>query len=107
MELNGEVSNFKNKNLFNTLTFAIAAACWLRSWPLLPEVVVGGPWIGTLLEAAEGEDVEVAEADTEDGGSNDARVVGNGNDDVDDAAPLWAYSKILRISSERPKWLFF
>ena len=68
------------------LTFAIAAA-WLRStpWPLLPEVVEGGAPGGTLLEAAEGEDVEVAEADTDDGGSREARVVGS---DVDD--PLWA-----------------
>ena len=55
---------------------------------MLPEVVVGGaPEIGTALldAAAEGEDVEVAEADTEEGGSKDDKVVGN---DVDE--PLWA-----------------
>lgn len=54
---------------------------------MLPEVVVGGaPEIGTaLLEAADGEEVEVAEADTEEGGSKDDNVVGN---DVDE--PLWA-----------------
>lgn len=41
-------------------------------------MVVGGP---PLLEAAEGEDVDVAEADTDEGGSKDAKVVGN---DVDE-----------------------
>lgn len=44
-------------------------------------MVVGGP----LLLAADGEDVDVAEADTDEGGSKEARVVGN---DVDE--PLWA-----------------
>ena len=77
-----------------TLTFAIAAACWLRStpWPLLPDVVVGGaPETeigGTLLEAAIGEDVEVAdEAVSEEGKGNidEDNVVGS---DVDE--PLWA-----------------
>jgi hypothetical protein len=37
-----------------------------------------------LLEAAEGEDVEVAEADTFEGGSSDDSVVGNGNVGVND-----------------------
>jgi len=47
----------------------------------VPVVAVGGgPDMGTpLLEAAEGEDVEVAEADTFEGGSSDDSVVGNGN----------------------------
>ena len=44
-------------------------------------MVEGGAPGGTLLEAAEGEDVEVAEADTDEGGSREARVVGS---DVDD-----------------------
>jgi hypothetical protein len=40
--------------------------------------------MGTLLEAAIGEDVEVAEAETEEGGISEASVVGNGNVGVDD-----------------------
>jgi hypothetical protein len=48
---------------------------------LLPVVVVGGggpPDRGIpLLEAAEGDEVEVAEADTDEGGSKEAKVVGN------------------------------
>ena len=80
-----------------TLTLAIAVA-WLRSTPcpLLPEVVVGGgpPVRGTpLLEAAEGEDVEVAEADIDEGGSNEDNVVGNDADVEDEEPPpdpLWA-----------------
>jgi hypothetical protein len=60
---------------------------------LLPEVVVGGaPEIGTaLLEAADGEEDEVAEADTEEGGSKDDNVVGN--DDVDEPLCAWAAAK--------------
>lgn len=60
---------------------------------MVPEVGVGGaPDIGTpLLEANEvkGEDVEVAEADTEvpDSGRSDDRVVGKGNG-VDGPLPL-------------------
>ena len=86
------------KNHFLKITLAIAVA-WLRSTPcpLLPEVVVGGgPVIGTpLLEAAEGEDVEVAEADTDEGGSSEDSVVGNEADDEDEPPPappppLWA-----------------
>lgn len=52
----------------------------------MPVVAVGGgPDMGTpLLEAAEGEDVEVAEADTFEGGSSDESVVGNGNVGVND-----------------------
>ena len=51
-------------------------------------VVGGGPVIGTpLLEAAEGEDVEVAEADTDEGGSSEDSVVGNEADDEDEPPP--------------------
>ena len=53
----------------------------------MPEVGVGGagPDMGTpLLEAAEGEDVEVAEADTDEGGSSDDNVVGKEGNDVDE-----------------------
>ena len=52
----------------------------------MPEDGVGGaPDMGTpLLEAAEGEDVEVAEADTDEGGSSDDNVVGKEGNDVDE-----------------------
>ena len=39
-----------------------------------------------LLEAAEGEDVEVAEADIDEGGSNEDNVVGN-DVEVEDEEP--------------------
>ncbi len=71
------------------------AVAWLRSTPgpLLPVVVVGGggpPDRGIpLLEAAEGDEVEVAEADTDEGGSKEAKVVGN----VVDEDPLWAFRR--------------
>ena len=59
---------------------------------MLPEVVVGGgpPVRGTpLLEAAEGDDVEVAaeaKEDIDEGGSNEDNVVGN-DVEVEDEEP--------------------
>ena len=47
----------------------------------------GGPERGTpLLEAAEGEDVEVADGVTDEGGSSDDSVVGN-DEEVDEEDP--------------------
>ena len=59
---------------------------------MLPEVVVGGgPEIGTpLLEAAEGEDVEVADGVTVEGGSSEDSVVGNDDEAVEEEDPLCA-----------------
>lgn len=51
-------------------------------------MVGGGPPVRgiPLLEAAEGEDVEVAEADIDEGGSNEDNVVGN-DAEVEDEEP--------------------
>jgi hypothetical protein len=85
----------KRSDFILTLTFAMAAA-WLRStpWPLLPAVEVGGgPEDGKtllLVAADDNEDVEVADAVTEESGRSELSVVGNGNEDDD---PLCAYNK--------------
>ena len=54
-----------------------------------PPPTVGGVGVIPLFEAARGEDVEVAVADTEEGGSKDESVVGN---EVEED-PLCAWKK--------------